>query len=172
MTDTQKPSPRFANFEERKTAALKVKADRDKQKLSPGDPHAKARTRRGALYFTKPSKTVRSQAYETDINNMVKGLTPFTQARRPGYYIDETILPLNYEAQFNAVLQAQEAFMKLPPDIRSAYDNDPAKLASALSDPSRQDDLRRLGILSPLPPPPKEPENAPEPPPAPSGGAS
>lgn len=114
------------------------------------DPHAKARARKGALVFKQSSRTIKSQAYETDINNMVKGITPFTQRIRPGFYIDETILPYNYEAQFNAVLQAQEAFMLLPPDVRSKFDNDPALLADALGDFSRHDELRSLGVLPPL----------------------
>lgn len=118
-------------------------------KLTLNDPHAKARARVGALRFTKSSKTVRSQAYECDINNMVKGITPFTQARRPGFYIDETILPPNYEAQFNAVLEAQEAFMLLPPEVRAEFHNDPALLAKALGDPAAQKRLQELGIIDP-----------------------
>lgn len=123
------------------------------------NPHARARARKGALKCEKPSKTVRSQAYETDINNMVKGLTPFTQARRPGFYIDETIFPENYEAQFNAVLAAQDAFMALPPEVREEFHNDPAELAKALSDPKAQKRLQELGVIpSATPPTPAKPE--------------
>lgn len=133
-------------------------------KFSSIDPHGKARSRRGALKFTKPSKTVRSQAYETDINNMVKGITPFTQDRRPSFYIDETILPQNYEAQFNAVLEAQNAFMKLPPEVREEFHNDPANLAKALGDPKAQDRLQELGIIVPATPPtPAKPKAPPGP---------
>lgn len=137
-------------------------------KFSPIDPHGKARARRGALKFKKPSKTVRSQAYECDINNMVKGLTPFTQSRRPGFFIDETILPENYEAQFNAVLAAQDAFMKLPPEVREEFHNNPANLAKALGDPKAQKRLQELGIIEPATTPtPAKPE-APQGPPVPS----
>jgi len=127
--------------------------------MSKIDPHASARSRSGALTFSKPSKTVRSQAYETDINNMVKGLTPFTQSRRPGFFIDETILPQNYEAQFNAVLAAQNAFMQLPPDIREEFHNDPAELSRALGNPAAQKRLQELGIVpSATTPTPAKPE--------------
>lgn len=101
--------------------------------------------------FTKPSKTVRSQAYETDINNMVKGLVPFSQSRRKSFYIDETVLPSSYEEHYNAVADAQFAFMQLPPDIRERFANDPALLARAFGDPSQHAYLRELGLLEPLP---------------------
>lgn len=127
--------------------------------MTKADPHAKARRRLGALKCEKPSKTVRSQAYETDINNMVKGLTPFTQQRRPAFFIDETVLPPDYVSHFNAVLQAQEAFMGLPPEVRELFHNDPAELAEALSDPRNHKRLQELGILPPATPPtPAKPE--------------
>jgi len=135
------------------------------------NPHAKARRRVGALKCVRPSKTVRSQAFETDINNMVKGLTPFTQHRRPAFFIDETILPQDYLQQFNAVLAAQDAFMLLPPDVREKFHNDPAELAGALGDPSRQDELRELGVIAPLQnTPPTSKKATPGPSSPPSGG--
>lgn len=143
------------------------------------DPHAKARARVGALVCKDPSRAVHSQSYDTDINNMVKGLVPFTQARRPGFYIDETILPASYEEQFNNVLQAQDAFMLLPPDVREKFSNDPAELAAALADPSRQQELRDLGVIAPLPvdnsrgePNAKPSEKAQPKPPEPPAGSS
>jgi hypothetical protein len=98
------------------------------------------------------SLTVHSQAYDCDINNMVKGLVPFSQATRPAFFIDETNLPSSYEDQFNAVAAAQDAFLLLPPDVRQAFDNDPAVLAKALGDPSQTDRLVKLGVI-PAPPP-------------------
>lgn len=125
------------------------------------DPHFKARSRSTAKHFSKPSRTVKSQAYECDINNMVKGLTPFTQSRRQSFFIDETLLPLNYEEQFNAVLRAQDSFMLLPPDVRQVFKNDPAVLAEALSDPSQHARLVELGVLpSPSSTPAKEGERS------------
>jgi phage internal scaffolding protein len=107
-------------------------------------------TRKVQLKFTKPSKTVKSAAYEADINNMVSGKTPWTQSKS-AFYIDETILPESYEEAFNMVREAQDAFMSLPPQIRAQFANDPARLSKALSDPSQHDALRELGILPPLP---------------------
>jgi len=120
--------------------------------------------------FTKPSRTVRSQAYDCNINNMVAGKVPFTQTRRQPFYLDETVLPSNYEEQFNAVLAVQEAFMSLPPDTRQVFQNDPGRLIAALDDPSRQEQLRSLGILPPVKKvevdpqaPNKEPKGKPDP---------
>lgn len=106
--------------------------------------------KRSLIVFRKPSKTVKSQGYEADINNMVKGLTPFTQSRRQPFYVDETIFPATYEQHFNQVLAAQDAFMSLPPDVREHFQNDPASLSAALADPKRQGELRDLGVLPPL----------------------
>lgn len=136
--------------QERHLKAESLQTDLAKIKTDPTDPHAKARARKFRQVFTKPSRTVRSQAYETDINNMVKGLTPFTQRKRPGFFVDETNLPLNYEAQFNAIQEAHEAFMLLPPEIRELFGNDPANLSRALGDPSNHAKLRELGIIKPL----------------------
>lgn len=154
----KKLPPPFENFEARAAAAQARLNDFKAVKLKPGDPHAVARSRRTAKIFTKPSKTVRSQAYETDLNRMVQGLTPFTQHKQPGYYIDETLLPLNYEDQFNMLQDAQAAFMQLPPDVRERFHNNPAILARALGDPRQQEALRELGVIAPLPPSPPSPE--------------
>lgn len=110
-----------------------------------------------AIVFTEPSRTVNSQAYEADINNMVAGLTPFTQSKRGSYYINETDLPQNYEDHFNAVLAAQDTFMQLPPDVRERFGNDPAALAAALADPSRRRELEDLGVIAGPDVPPAEP---------------
>lgn len=124
------------------------------------------RPSRSSVSFSKPSKTVRSQAYDADINNMVKGIVPFSQNRSQPYYIDETIFPQNYEAQFNAVLEAQDAFMQLPPDVREYFGNDPAQLVAALGDPSRSTELVDLGLLESQQ---ASPTKTPEPSPAPQG---
>jgi len=106
-----------------------------------------APSRPHSLVFTKPSRTVRSQAYEADINRMVKGQTPFTVSKRKPFYIDETVLPDYYEAAFNTVLAAQSAFMTLPPRIRQMFGNDPAQLSRALADPALRHKLIELGII-------------------------
>lgn len=106
----------------------------------------KEKFRRVQVHFDKPSRTVSSASYDTDLNRMVAGLVPFSQSRQ-SFYIDETILPAGYEQALNLVLDAQEAFMQLPPNIRERFDNDPAALAKALGDPRQQEILRELGLL-------------------------
>lgn len=107
--------------------------------------------RRVVTSFLKPSRTVSSEAYNHDINAMVAGQVPFTQSRRKPFYIDETVLPPSYEEAFNLVRRANDFFMLLPPEVREVFRNDPAVLSEALGDPKRQDELRKLGVLPPLP---------------------
>lgn len=116
--------------------------------------------------FTKPSRTVSSEAYNHDINAMIAGKVPFTQSRRQPFYIDETVLPESFEAARDLVLSAQGAFMRLAPEIREKFANDPALLARALADPRNHAALTEMGVLEPQsakpPVPPAKPPEAPK----------
>jgi len=110
-------------------------------------PNSRARLLRSALHFSKPSRTVRSVADETDINRMVAGLTPFTAAARSPFFIDETVFPSTLEDHYNNLDSAHDAFMALPPAVREAFGNDPAVLAKALGDPSQAQRLIDFGLI-------------------------
>lgn len=121
-------------------------------------PRAHHAGRRSTVSFKLPSKVVNSAAYESDINAMVAGKVPYSTVKKT-FYIDETTLPESYEAAFNEVLAAQDAFMTLPPHIREAFNNDPAELARALADPKALPKLKALGLVpqpAPAPSPAKQ----------------
>lgn len=108
--------------------------------------NSEALTKASMIIFEKPSLTVKSAAYDTDINNMVKGLAPFSQSSKTPFYIDERIFPDSLEQQFNVVQDALDAFDTLPPEIRAEFDNDPRVLASRLASGDREA-LITLGVI-------------------------
>lgn len=93
-----------------------------------------------------------------------------SQATRPGWYGDFTNVT-DYLSAWNALADAKAAFMTLPAATRAAFGNNPAELLAALDNPSRRDELIRLGIINPPAAPPAEPAAAPAPTPAPSEGS-
>lgn len=70
-------------------------------------------------------------ANEVDINTIVRrfgitGSMPFGQAS-PGVYGDFTEIS-DYESAMERVRKVDEGFMRLPPEVRERWDNDPGKL--------------------------------------------
>lgn len=84
----------------------------------------------------------------SDINNIMKkyratGLLP--QLVREPFYGDFTNIP-DYQESLNIVIRGQEAFAKLPSDLRTRFDNDPAKFLAFASDPKNLDEMVKLGL--------------------------
>lgn len=115
-----------------------------------------------------PSLTKQSMAAETDINSIVARHiahdAPFFVDGRATYGdfsgFDD------YHGSLNAVMRAQEEFMKLPAAVREHCDNDPGEFLQMVYDPARRDELVALG-LSPAAVPAAAPVAAPAPIPAP-----
>ena len=99
-----------------------------------------------------PEPTLAQQNFkeECDINNIVRnfGLT----GELPG----QTISPqygdftgvLDYHSAVNAVLAAQDQFMELPAQMRSRFDNDPAKLIDFLQNEENREEAIKLGLVA------------------------
>lgn len=68
-----------------------------------------------------------------------------------------------YEASLQ-VKAAEEAFRRLPSEIRKHFDNDPGKLVDAVQDPERREELVKLGLFEKSPAEPEKPaaEKVPE----------
>lgn len=101
------------------------------------------------FHFQKPSLTDQTQAYQCDINNVVKGLTLYPQtAKEPqfGHEFD----PSFYEKALNTVASAKSEFEKLPAVIRREFDNDPKKFISFIDNPSEENAKKgiKLGIFN------------------------
>ncbi len=94
-------------------------------------------------------KTQQHYKDECDINTIIRkyndtGLLPMNMAGPPqyGYATSQTFT----EALQTVALSTQE-FMKLPSEIRTEFNNNPAEFLDALHDPSRRDELVKLGLI-------------------------
>jgi hypothetical protein len=64
---------------------------------------------------------------ETDLNIMIRkyGVLPVNDVNWKEF--DSTVIPKDYQALQNMLLEADQAFMSLPAEVRKAADNDPTK---------------------------------------------
>lgn len=96
-----------------------------------------------------PSMTKQSMAAETDINQIVARHiahdAPFFADGRAAY--GDFFGHGDYHASLNAVMQAQDEFMKLPAAVRDHCENDPGKFLELVYDPARRDELVKLGLV-------------------------
>lgn len=62
-----------------------------------------------------------------------------------GFYADFVGLG-DYREMLHTVASAQESFLKLAPEVRRRFDNDPGKLLTFLNDPKNLDEAVSLGL--------------------------
>lgn len=100
-------------------------------------------------------KTLAQQhfAEEVDVNNIVAralrtGLLgdPMGINAREAIFADVSSIG-DYNVCLNRIIAAQNAFLELPADLRSRFDNDPAKLLNFMNDPANLDACVELGLL-------------------------
>jgi len=94
------------------------------------------------------SRTKQEFVSECDINNIIKryrvtGL--MRQLPLQPIYGDFTNIP-SYQESLNVVIRGQEAFARLPSDIRTKFDNDPARFLEFMSDPKNEEEIYKLGL--------------------------
>ena len=95
------------------------------------------------------SLAVQDQAEEVDINTIVRrfGLT--------GKLPDNVVAPTygdftgvtDYQTALNAVIEADEAFMKMPADVRARFNNDPGAFVDFCSDGRNREEAEKLGLI-------------------------
>jgi len=88
---------------------------------------------------------------ECDINNILRqfnvtGLLP--EVPLSPRYGDFTGIG-DYHSALNQVIAAEEEFMRLPAQIRSRFDNDPANLIDFLEKSENKDEAIKLGLVNP-----------------------
>jgi phage internal scaffolding protein len=88
---------------------------------------------------------------ECDINNILRqfnvtGLLP--EAPLSPRYGDFTGIG-DYHSALNQVIAAEDEFMRLPAQIRSRFENDPAKLIDFLEKSENKDEAIKLGLVNP-----------------------
>lgn len=103
------------------------------------------------ITFTKPSLTEQSHKQECDINCIINrykktGVLGGIDQAREMFFGDFSEVGSYHEVQ-NIIKDAGEKFLQLPSEVRSAFDNDPAKLLDALKDNSQIGKLIDLGII-------------------------
>lgn len=98
------------------------------------------------------SRTKQADLPRADINTIVRkyqrqDVLPTFNRRTPRY--GDFSNAGDYLTAVIRVQRTQEMFDSLPSHVRSACDNDPAKLLELAFDPAREDELRKLGLLPP-----------------------
>lgn len=104
-----------------------------------------------SIHCNDPSLTVQDSAEETDINYIVRkfGITgQLPNALHPPTYGD-FVGVTDYQSALHAITAADDAFMQMPADIRSRFDNDPGKFVDFCSDPVNHDAMLEMGLLDP-----------------------
>lgn len=97
----------------------------------------------------EPTKTQQQFAAEVDINTIVErfGLTgQLPQNVRAPLQGDFTTV-YDYQSAMNLIIEAGDAFMQMPAEVRREFDNDPGKFLDFVSDPANRDRAAKLGIL-------------------------
>lgn len=101
-----------------------------------------------ALLHFDEGRTSQASKDETDINVIVKrnGLTGMLPqgAAIPTYGDFEHAG--DYRESLDAIRRADVAFMQMPADVRSRFDNDAAKFLDFFNDPKNIDEAIRLGL--------------------------
>lgn len=106
-------------------------------------------TRRVQYHCGDVSMTDPASQKESDINNIMAHYTKtgmLPQISIPGEYRDNSDTP-SLEDAFRIAKSAQDAFYRLPPNVRKLMDNDPSQLENFIADPNNRDYLFKEGVL-------------------------
>lgn len=104
------------------------------------------------------SKAIQSAEEDSNINTIVRRFG--ISGELPGGFDmpqsgDFTGIP-DFHTAMNLVRKAQEEFVKVPPEIRARFGNDPAAFMRFVDDDANRDEARRMGLL-------REPDPVPAP---------
>lgn len=101
----------------------------------------------------EPSKTMQGPALEADVNYIAKayGLTGKTlpippEAFDPSYYGDLSDVP-DLATALNRIRDAEDHFMRLPPDLRRRFHDSPGVLWDFVNNPANSEESIALGLL-------------------------
>ncbi|AXH75995.1 MAG: internal scaffolding protein [Microviridae sp.] len=101
------------------------------------------------LIFAGPGRTKQSFKDECDINVIMKryqatGILEHTR-EAAGQFLD--VSGIEFQSAMNVVAEAQSLFADLPAQIRSRFENDPARLLDWVHDPKNVQEAASLGFL-------------------------
>lgn len=91
---------------------------------------------------------------ECDVNALMKrydkvGVWPMSDAREPAY-LDCSDIP-DLRTAYDAIRDAEAAFMSLPASVRRTFENDPAQFVDFASDPKNIDQMREWKLAPAAP---------------------
>lgn len=91
--------------------------------------------------------------WECDVNEIVRryvqtGDPSLLEGSTP-VYADVSELPSDLVSAYDAIGQAEDAFMRLPSEVRKSLGNDPARLVQWLSNPENKDVAVKFGLMNP-----------------------
>lgn len=113
----------------------------------------------GISFVGTESRTQQQFAEEADINTIVRrfGLTG-QMPENIGFpeYGDFSEVH-DYQTSLNILREADEAFLRIPAEIRARFANDPQQLLEFLHDGNNRDEALKLGLI---PKPPEKPRDA------------
>lgn len=99
--------------------------------------------------FTVPSKTVQGLGNEVNINQIMaramKGQSVPISRKTPIFGDFSTVS--DYKTMKDRIIEIHDAFMALPPDVRSAFGNDESHLMAFLADPKNREKAEKMGLL-------------------------
>jgi len=102
-----------------------------------------------------PSLTKQSEAEKVEINSIMSryertGVIDYINVHKPIF--DDVSDIEDYRTNLHKMMNAQEAFLKLPSKIRKYFSNDPLEMLNALHDSTRERELQELGLIEmPMP---------------------
>lgn len=115
----------------------------------------KVRSDDNSIEFGDKSRTRQEFSDECDINNIMKkykttGMLTHMNKGQPSYY-DFTDTPADLQAAMNMMLEADQAFMRLPAQTRLSLGNDPVEFVKFAADADNIDQMREWGLAPPKP---------------------
>jgi len=108
-----------------------------------------AASNESSLVCLEPTKAQQHFKDECDINYVLKtfGIEGLAQTQLTPRYGDFSNV-VDYHSALNAVIAAEDEFMALPANIRTRFDNDPAKLIDFLGNDANRLEAESLGLVT------------------------
>lgn len=99
------------------------------------------------FHFNKDSKVQEQFAFDCDINNIVAGMTSPLPMREPISDEVKKFTPDAYEQALYTKAAAESAFMELPSETRTFFENNPKNMLEFISKPENQAKCIELGLM-------------------------
>lgn len=107
---------------------------------------------RVSLFCPDDGMTQQHFKMECDVNEIVRrfvqtGDATLLEGSSP-VYANVSEMPTDLASAYAAIYQAEDAFMRLPSEIRKSLDNDPSRLGQWLADPDNKGVAVKFGLMN------------------------